>query len=62
MDSVLTFTCCRRFESELANGITFFFDRHSKHENLTLLSVSPFKFEHVAQVSPKKCTMQRASD
>ena len=58
-DSVLTSTYCRIFESELANGETFFFGRHSKQENLTMF---PLKFEHGAQVSPKKCAMQRASD
>ena len=39
-DSVLTFTCCLRFEGELANGETFFFGKQSKHGNLTMLSVS----------------------
>ena len=40
-DSVLTSTCCRIFESDLANAETFLFGRHIKHESLTLLSVYP---------------------
>ena len=54
-----TTTCCRRFEGELANAETFFFGRHRKHENLTMLSVYPFEFQHGVQVWPEKCTMQR---
>ena len=52
-DSVVTSTCCRRFESELANVETFFFGRHSKHENLTILSVSPLNSNMVSKFRRK---------
>ena len=52
-DSVLTSTCCRRFESDLANGETFFFGRQSKHENLTMLSVYPLNLNMVRKFRRK---------
>ena len=52
-DSVLTSTCCRIFESELANGETFFFGRHSKHEHLAMLSVSPINSNMVRKAGRK---------
>ena len=52
-DSVLTSTCCRRFESELTNGETFFFGRHSKNENLTMLSVAPLNLNMVRKFRRK---------
>ena len=52
-DSVLASTCCRIFEGELANGETFFFGRHSKHENLTILSVSPLNSNMVRKFGRK---------
>ena len=48
-DSVLTSTCCRIFEGELA-----------KRRNIIV--GFPLEFDHGAQVWPKKCTMQRTSN
>ena len=52
-DSVLTSTYCRTFDDELANAETFFFGRHSKHENLTMLSVFPFNLNMVRKFGRK---------
>ena len=43
----------RIFEGDLANGETFFFGRHSKHENLTMLSVSPLNSNMVRKCGRK---------
>ena len=52
-DSVLTSTCCRRFEGELANGETLLFGKQSKHENLSMLSVSTLNSNMVRKFGRK---------
>ena len=60
-DGGITSTCCLRFEGELTNGETFFFGKQSKHENLTMLSVSTLNSNMVRKFGRKgvQCSVRQ---